>query len=176
MPIVPFKGVLPRTGQRVFLAPDCWVTGDVDLAQDVSIFFGASLRGDILRISVGEGTNIQEGSVLHTSKGIQECIVGPRTTIGHRAIVHGCTIEGHSIIGMGATLLDSAKIGKYCIIGANSLVPLRMEIPEGHLALGVPAKVIRKLTKEEIEGIEDSAARYIEVGREYRDYFSSIDR
>lgn len=171
MPIIPFNLDIPNIAASSFVAPDAWITGKVTVAENVSIFFGACIRGDIESISVGEGSNIQELSVLHTSKGVCDCIVGPRVTVGHRAILHSCTIEGHAIIGMGATVLDRAVIGKYCIIGANSLVPIGMVIPEGSLAFGSPAKVIRPLTEAERAQIDDSASRYIKVGQTYGSYF-----
>lgn len=173
MPIIPFNHDSPIVAPNTFVAPDAWISGKVTLSENVSVFFGACIRGDLEKISVGEGSNIQELSVLHTSKGVCECIVGPRVTIGHRAILHSCHIEGHSIIGMGATVLDRAVIGKYCIIGANSLVPIGMVIPEGSLAYGAPAKVIRQLTETERAQIADTASRYIVVGQTYGRYFDN---
>jgi carbonic anhydrase/acetyltransferase-like protein (isoleucine patch superfamily) len=168
MPIIPYKGAHPTVDPTAFVAPDAWVTGKTTVGKDVSIFFGVSVRGDILAVSIGEGSNLQEHAVVHTSKGIQDCIIGPGTTVGHGAIIHGCTIAGHAIIGMGATVLDGATIEEGCIIGAQTLVPMNMKIPRGHLAVGVPAKIVRALTDLELDQIEDSWKRYVIVGREYR--------
>ena len=138
------------------------------MGKDVSIFFGAILRGDVQSIYVGEGTNIQDHAMLHTSYDQPDCIVGKYVTIGHRAIVHGCTIGDESIVGMGAIILDGANVGQHCIIGAQSLVTMGMQIPEGSLVVGVPAKVVRKLSEKEIEFIRTSARNYVGVGREYK--------
>ena len=168
MAVIPFCGVTPKIHESVFLAPDAWVTGDVSIGENVSIFFGAVLRGDILPITVGAGSNLQEQSMLHTSHGLTPCIVGRDVTVGHHAIIHGATVSDRCIIGMGAVILDGAEIGCNCIIGAQSLVPMNMKVPECSLALGVPAKVVRKLTAEEIQSIAQSAASYRKTGGEYR--------
>ena len=168
MPVIPFKGVPPKIDDSAFIAPDAWVTGQTTIHKNVSVFFNVSIRGDLMPIEIHEGSNVQENSVIHTTNGFLPCIVGPGTTVGHSAILHGCEIKGFSIIGMNATVLDNAVINKYCIIGANTLVPMRMEIPEGSLVIGTPAKVVRKLTDAERAQIDDSYQRYIEVGREYK--------
>lgn len=173
MAVIPFKDVVPEIGTEVFIAPTAWVTGKVTIKDNVSIFFGAALRGDIQKITIGTGTNLQEHVVVHTSTGLQDCVVGDYVTVGHGAIVHGCTVEDNCIIGMGSTILDGARIGKNSIVGAQALVPMNMQIPEGSMVLGVPAKVVRRLTEKEIEGIYESALHYIEVGGEYRRYFET---
>jgi len=166
MPVIAFKEYVPRAESALFVAPDAWITGRVVLEEDVSVFFHASLRGDIEPIRVGRGSNIQESSILHTSEGTP-CTVGSNVTVGHNAILHGCTVSDHCIIGMGSTILDAAVIGEDCIIGANSLVTLRCVIPAGSLALGAPAKVVRKLSDQERDFIRQSAAHYIRVASEY---------
>lgn len=168
MPVIPFKERRPTIGADAFIAPDAWITGATKLGAKVSVFFGAVLRGDINSITVGDGCNIQEHAMLHTSHGLGDCTVGKDVTIGHHAIIHGCSIGDNCIIGMNATVLDGAKVGKNCIIGAQALVPMNMQIPEGSLAVGVPAKVVRTLTTAEIEEIAQSAASYRAVGAEYR--------
>lgn len=172
MPLVPFLTHSPAVGTDLFLAPTAYVIGRTTIGNSVSIFFNATLRGDIQRIVVGDGTNIQEGALLHTSHDLPDCIVGENVTVGHSAIIHGCTIGDNCIVGMGSVILDGAKIGRNCIIGAQALVPLNTEIPDGSLVLGVPAKVVRQLTAKEIEGITQSARGYQEVGREYRKIFN----
>jgi carbonic anhydrase/acetyltransferase-like protein (isoleucine patch superfamily) len=167
MPTIPFKDKSPQVAESAFIAPTAWVTGDVILGEETSLFFGTVIRGDINQVRVGKGTNIQESSMLHTSHGLGDCVVGERCTIGHGAIVHGCSIGNSSLIGMGATVLDNATIGNNCIIGAQSLVPMNMNIPDGYLAMGVPAKVVRPLKEREIAELQKSADHYIEVSREY---------
>ncbi len=168
MPVISYQGLQPEVHSDVFIAPSAWIIGKVTIAERVSIFFGATLRGDIQRIVVAAGTNIQENVVLHTSRGLQDCVVGPEVTIGHGAIIHGAALAGHSIIGMQATILDGANVGQYCIIGANSLVTMNTKIPDGHLAFGNPAKVVRELTEVERKEIDRSAEHYYELGRNYR--------
>lgn len=172
MPVAPFKNWQPQIGSDCFLAPTAWVTGQACLGANVSVFFGATIRGDINQVIVGANSNIQENALLHTSHGLGDCIVGESVTIGHSAIIHGCKIDSNCIIGMGAIILDQAEIGANCIIGAGSLVTMGTKIPAGSMAFGSPAKVIRQLRAEEIESIRASAASYIEVGREYARYFA----
>jgi len=173
MPAIPYKGDTPDLGKNVFIAPNAWVTGKVTIEDNVSIFFGAALRGDIYRIRVGQNTNIQEQSILHTSSGMGECVVGKNVTIGHRAIIHGATVENNVLIGMGAIILDKALIGAESIIAAGTLVPLNIEIPPRSLVMGVPGKVIREITDEELEMQLVNMRHYVEVGREYEKFFSS---
>ncbi|MCO6429825.1 MAG: gamma carbonic anhydrase family protein [Deltaproteobacteria bacterium] len=171
MPVIPFGDHVPVLGKDVFLAPDAWVTGKVQLGDQVSLFFGAVMRGDIQRIIVGARSNFQEHCLVHTSRGLNDCIIGEDVTVGHGAILHGCTVQDRCIIGMNSTILDDAVIESDCIIGANSLVTMRTRIPSGSLALGSPAKVVRHLTDKELKEIKDSAASYLKVANTYRDYF-----
>lgn len=170
--VIPFKGHTPTIGNNVFIAPTAWVTGKVEIGDDCSLLFGAVLRGDIQRIIVGRGTNFQEHVTVHTSRGLNDCVIGDNVTVGHGAILHGCTVRDLCIIGMNSTILDEAEIGPNCIIGANSLVTMRTKIPPGTLALGSPARVIRDLTERELKELADSAASYREVGRAYAEHFS----
>ncbi len=144
----------------VFAAPDAVVTGRVSLGENVNIWYGAVLRGDSGAITVGEGTNIQEHCVLH-----EHTQVGAYCTVGHRAIVHGCTVGDEVLIGMGAIVLNGAKIASRCIVGAGSLVTGKLDAPEGSLILGSPAKVVRPLTQQELEGLKKDACHYIELAR-----------
>lgn len=173
MPVIPFEAKTPILGANVFIAPDAWAIGNVAIGENASIFFGSVLRGDINRISVGAGTNIQEHSVLHTSTGLADCIVGANVTVGHRAILHGCTVRDTCIIGMGSTILDGALVEEHCVIGANSLVTMNTKIEAGSLAVGAPARVVRRLTSEEIRGIEESAAHYRSLAKNYLSQFAS---
>jgi carbonic anhydrase/acetyltransferase-like protein (isoleucine patch superfamily) len=168
MPVIPFKGKTPVIGPGTWIAPDAWIIGDVEIGENVSIFFGAVLRGDILPIKVGAGTNIQEGAVLHTSTNLSPTLVGANVTIGHRALIHGCQVQDGCIIGMGSTILDGANIGERSIVGANSLVTMNSIIQPKSLALGAPAKVVRSLTAEELLGLARSAKDYQVLGAGYK--------
>lgn len=161
MSLYELDGVLPElpADGEVWIAPGARVIGRVKLASGASVWFNAVLRGDGEPIEVGEGTNVQDGSVLHTDRGFP-CIVGAHVTIGHTAIVHGCVIGDGSLIGMGATVLTGARIGPSTLIGAGALVTEGREIPGGVLAVGRPAKPVRDLTPAEIEKLKASAAGY----------------
>ena len=146
---------------KIYQAPDAVITGDVVLGDNVNIWYGAVLRGDSGRISVGDGTNIQERCILH-----EETKIGKNCTIGHGAIVHGCTVGDNTLIGMGAIVLDGAVIGNNCIIGAGALVTGKMEAPDGSVILGSPAKIVREATAEQIEGNRHSAEHYMELAEQ----------
>jgi carbonic anhydrase/acetyltransferase-like protein (isoleucine patch superfamily) len=132
----------PRVNPSVFIAPGAHVIGDVEIGEDSSLWFNAVLRGDLEPIVVGKGSNIQDGAVLHTDEGFP-CVIGNNVTIGHRAVVHGATIEDEALVGMGAVVLNGAKLGKGAVLGAGAVLAEGKEIPAGMLALGVPAKVTR---------------------------------
>ncbi|KAF0674770.1 gamma carbonic anhydrase family protein [Profundibacterium mesophilum] len=149
---------LPQDGSA-WIAPDANVIGRVILMPDSSIWFGATLRGDNEPITVGRGSNIQENCVLHTDPGFP-LEIGEDCTIGHKAILHGCTIGDGSLIGMGATVLNGARIGKGCLIGAGALVTEGKEIPDGSLVMGAPGKIVRRLDDAALEGLRASAANY----------------
>ena len=170
MPLIKYKNKTPQTGENVFIAPSAWLIGDVETGADCSIFFGATLRGDIEKITIGRGSNIQENAVFHTSEGLP-CRIGDSVTVGHNAILHGCTVKDRCIIGMGATILDGAIVGSNCSIGANSLVPMNAVIPDGSLAYGSPARVIRQLRPDELAHLKEAADHYIEKGNDYRQIF-----
>ena len=167
MPILEFRGNKPILNSPAWIAPTAWLSGEVTLHEEVGVFFGASLRGDIFPIFVGRGSNLQDNAILHTSKGIGPCIVGENVTVGHGAILHGCTVSDHCIIGMGCTILDRAVIGENCIVGANALVTMDKHIPPRSLVVGAPAKVVREITQAEYDEIRDSARRYRETSKEY---------
>jgi carbonic anhydrase/acetyltransferase-like protein (isoleucine patch superfamily) len=150
---------LPPAG-RFWLAPDATVIGDVDLGEDVGIWFGAVLRGDNAPIVVGARSNIQEGAMIHTDAGFPVRI-GEGCTIGHHAIVHGCSVGDNSLIGMGATVLNGASIGRNCLVGANALVTEGREFADGSLIVGAPAKAIRLLDEAAIDSLRRSAQSYV---------------
>ncbi len=150
----------PKLGRGVFIARGATVVGDVTLGDGVSVWYGAVLRGDINRIVVGEGTNIQDNAVVHLADDFG-AMIGRWVTIGHSAIIHACTIGDECLIGMGAAVLDGAEVGEQCIIGANALVTQRTKIPPGSMVLGAPAKVVRPLTAEERAGLKYWAEKYV---------------
>ena len=150
-----------------WIAPDANVIGDVQMSKDSSIWFNATLRGDNEPIIIGEGSNIQDGSVIHTDPG-HACNIGKFVTVGHMVMLHGCDIGDGSLIGIGSVVLNGAKIGKNCIIGANALVTENKVIPERSLVLGSPGKIVRQVTDEEIEHIKENARDYVENFKKYK--------
>jgi carbonic anhydrase/acetyltransferase-like protein (isoleucine patch superfamily) len=169
MPIYALGDTVPELldADRIWIAPSAHVIGRVRLGRDVGIWFGAVLRGDNEPIDIGDGTNIQEGAMLHTDPGFQ-LTIGAGVTIGHHAIIHGCSIGGGSLIGMGATVLNGARIGANCLVGANALVTEGKEFPDGSLIVGAPAKVVRELSSEALEGLRRSAANYVRNAEKFR--------
>lgn len=157
-------GRTPDTSSALFVAANATINGDVVLAPQSSVFYGAVLRGDIQEIRVGQGTNIQDNAIVHLADDYG-AYIGAWCTIGHAAIVHACTIGDECLIGMGATILDGAVIGDRCIIGANSLVPQGMVVPAGSMVYGSPAKVIRPLREDERAGLKPWAEKYVEVAK-----------
>lgn len=157
-------GRTPDIAHAAFVAPNATVLGDVTLGPSSSVWYGCVLRGDINTIVIGEGSNVQDGTIVHLADdfGVR---VGRFTTIGHAAIIHACEIGDECLIGMGSTVLDGAQIGDRCIVGANALVTQRFVAPPGSLILGSPAKVVRTLPEAEQAGIRRWAEKYIEVGR-----------
>jgi carbonic anhydrase/acetyltransferase-like protein (isoleucine patch superfamily) len=165
--IYSLEGVTPTLGRDVYVAPNATVAGDVHLGDEVSIWFGAVLRGDVERLTVGRGSNIQDNSVLHADPA-SPLVVGERVTVGHRVILHGCTIGDGALIGMGSTILNDAKVGRNCLVGANALITEGKVFADGMLIVGSPARAIRPLTADELARLAGSAGRYIERGRSYQ--------
>jgi len=153
----------PKLGKNVFIAKTAIVLGDVTLGAHSSVWYGAVLRGDINRIVVGHHSNIQDNAVLHLADDFP-CLVGNWVTAGHGAIVHACTVGDETLVGMGAVILDGADIGKQSIIGAKALVTQGTKFPPGSLVLGAPAKVFRKLSKQERAGLKWWAEKYVDNG------------
>ena len=150
-----------------FIAENATVVGNVIIGRDASVWFNAVIRGDSDPITIGAETNIQDGAVLHTDPGIP-LTLGRGVTVGHKAMLHGCTVGDYSLIGINAVVLNGARIGKGCLIGANSLVPENMDIPDGSLVMGSPAKIKRQLDDETREQLRRSAEHYAENGRRFR--------
>ena len=168
MPIYPYRGVLPRLGDRVFLAPSAELIGDVEVGSDVSFWFATVARGDVQQISIGDRTNVQDGSVLHVTHETHPLIIGSDVVIGHSAMVHGCTIRNGALVGIGARVLDGAVVGEGAQIGAGAVVAPGHNIPAGTLALGLPARPVRDLRDEESQAIRANSARYVRLKNEYR--------
>jgi carbonic anhydrase/acetyltransferase-like protein (isoleucine patch superfamily) len=154
-----------ETGEY-FVAPTAAVIGRVTLGRDANIWFGAVLRGDGNTIEIGDGSNIQDNAVVHVDSDAP-VIVGQNVTVGHSAVVHGCTIGDGSLIGIGATILSHARIGRFCLVGAGALITERKEYPDRSLIIGAPAKRVREVTDEEVEMLKASAAHYSALGRRY---------
>ncbi len=162
-----FNNISPKIDKDSWYAPNSVLIGNVTLKKDANIWFNATLRGDVEPITIGEGSNIQDGSVVHTDPGCPT-IVGNGVTVGHMVMLHGCEIADDCLIGIGSTILNKTKIGKNCIIGANALVTENKVIPERSLVLGSPGKVVRQVTDEEIEHIKENARDYVENFKKYK--------
>lgn len=167
MPIYSYRGIVPRLGQRVFVAPSAELAGDLEAGDDCSFWFHTAARGDVHWIRIGPRTNVQDGTVLHVTHERFPLAIGAEVVIGHSCMIHGCTLEDGCLIGIGARVLDGAVVESGAQVGAGALVPPGMRVPAGHLVLGVPAKVVRPLAAEERQGIREIAARYVRVKDEY---------
>ena len=167
MLIRPFEGKSPRLGARVFIAENATLIGDVELGDDSSIWFGTVLRGDVHRIRIGARTNIQDNCTLHVTNGTWPVEIADEVTIGHGVIAHGCTIGRAALIGMGSRVLDGAVIGELALVGAGALVSEGMHVPPRTLVVGVPAKVKRDLTADEVARLEGSWQHYVEYKDKY---------
>ena len=165
--IAEFKDKKPRLHESCFVAPSADVIGDVSLGERSGVWYQTVLRGDVNKIVVGSYTNIQDGTVVHVA-GDHPTIIGDGVTIGHGAIVHGCTIGDHAFIGMGATVLDGAVIGEGALIGAGALITEGKEIPPYTLAVGVPAKIVKQLPEEYIRMAKDRAVEYADLAEIYK--------
>jgi len=161
-----YKHHKPVLGKNVFMAENCSIIGRCFIDDECSIWYNAVLRGDVNEIRLGKKTNIQDCCVVHCDRS-HGTYLGENVTVGHNAIIHGCTIGNNCLVGMGAVVLEGAVVGDNVIIGANSLVTSGKEIPSGVLVMGSPAKVVRELTPEEIEEISRSAENYVRLSKEY---------
>ena len=166
MPIFELDGVTPEIAEHCYVAPDAVLIGRVRLLKGSSVWFGAVLRGDNDWITIGENSNVQDHSVIHADPG-QPVVIGTGVTIGHRVIVHSASVGDNSLIGMGAILLNRARIGASSLVGAGALVTEAKQFEDGKMILGAPAKAMRDLTPEQIEGLKRSAQIYVKNGRRY---------
>ncbi|MEM6263430.1 MAG: gamma carbonic anhydrase family protein [Bacteroidota bacterium] len=163
--IKPFKGELPQIHSSVFLAENASVLGRVAIGENSSIWYNCVLRGDVDAILIGESTNIQDGTIIHCSTNRCPAVIGNRVTVGHRAILHGCTLEDECLVGMGAIILDEAVVPKHTLVAANSLVLEGTQLEPGFLYAGSPVRKIKALSPAQIAGIKRSAEHYIENAR-----------
>jgi len=161
-------------GEPSFVAPTATIVGNVEIQSDVSIWYNVVIRADNDKVTLGEASNIQDGSILHIDPGYP-LTIGKGVTVGHKAMLHGCTIGDYSLIGINAVVLNGAKIGKHCLIGANALVPENMEIPDGSLVVGSPAKVKRELSDAQKKMLEMSAVHYVRNGQKFRSQLKPVE-
>lgn len=165
--IYEYENIRPNLAEDVFIAPDATVIGRTKIAKGSSVWFGCLIRGDVDRIEIGEYTNIQDQSLIHVTGGKYPTIIGSHVTFGHRVTVHGATLKDHAFLGIGSTVLDNCKIGSFSILAAGSLLPPGKEIPDGMLAMGSPAKVVREISDNEREMILKTAEKYHKLGQQY---------
>jgi len=167
--------LVPSVTDSNFIAPNATLIGDVVLGEHASIWFNVVIRADMETVNIGENTNIQDGSILHVDTDFPMTI-GRDVTVGHKVMLHGCTIGDNTLIGMNAVVLNGANIGKNCLIGANSLVTENMQVPDGHLVLGSPAKVVKALDDSTRAMFTKSAMHYVENGQRYLTDLAPIDK
>jgi carbonic anhydrase/acetyltransferase-like protein (isoleucine patch superfamily) len=168
MPLIPYAHIEPKVHSSVFIADGARIIGDVEIGRDSSVWFNTVIRGDVHYIRIGERTNVQDNTVIHVTHKKYPTIVGSNVTIGHSAVIHACTISDYCLIGMGAIVLDGAVVGRSSLVAAGAVVPMRMEIPEGVLAAGIPARIVRSLSDEEKASLVQSAQNYVDYVASYR--------
>jgi gamma-carbonic anhydrase len=167
--ILSHHGVTPVLGPGVFVADTARVIGDVSVGADSSIWFGSVVRGDVFHVRLGERVNVQDGSVLHVTTGRHACVVEDDVTVGHRAVLHGCTVRRGALIGIGAIVMDGAEVGQEALVGAGALVPPGMVVEPRTLVMGAPARVRRDVSAEELAWLRGSSGRYVALARSYRE-------
>ena len=167
MALYQLDDLTPTVHESAWVADNAQVMGDVKLAENSSVWFGVVIRGDTETITIGQGSNIQDNSVLHADHGMP-LNIGENVTVGHQVMLHGCTIGDGSLIGIQAVILNGAKIGKNCLVGAGSLVTEGKEFPDGCMILGSPAKAVKQLSPEQIEGLKMSAQHYMDNAKRYK--------
>lgn len=173
MAIYELDGVAPRVAASAWVADNAQVLGDVIIGEGASVWFGVTVRGDTDTITIGAGSNVQDGSVLHADEGVP-LTIGSNVTVGHQVMLHGCTIGDESLIGIGAIVLNGAKIGRNCLVGAGALVTEGKAFPDGSMILGSPARVVKSLSPEQIEGLRRSAQHYTQNAERYRQGLKKI--
>jgi len=168
--ILPHHGKWPEIHETAFIAPSADIVGEVSIGEESSIWFQVVIRGDVMPIRIGRRTNVQDHSMLHVTRKKAALTIGDEVTVGHRVMLHGCTIGSRVLVGMGAILMDHVEVGDDCIIGAGALLTQGMKVPPRSLVFGSPAKVVRELKQEEIDFLKKSAENYVGDSREYRSY------
>ncbi len=161
-----FNGIHPRIHPDAIILEPSTIIGDVEIGPESSVWFGAVIRGDVGAVRIGARSNVQDGCIIHETTNHSSCLIGDDVTVGHGAIIHGAIIKDRCLIGMGAIVLDNAVVGEDAMVGAGALVPEGMQIPAGHLAVGIPAKVKRPLTPQEITALADSAIHYVAYSKQ----------
>lgn len=167
MPIYAHKGTTPILGKDTFIAPNASIIGDVVLGDEASVWFGVVIRGDVFPIRIGARTNIQDNAVVHVTGGKAKTTIGEDVTVGHLALIHGCTIGSRCLVGMGSIVLDNAIVEDECFIAAGALVPPNMRVPARSLAIGRPAKIVRKLEEADLAEIRSAGALYLQYARDF---------
>lgn len=166
--LIKYKNTSPKIDASVFVADGAYIVGDVTIASDSSIWFSTVIRGDVAPVTIGKGCNIQDGTVIHTSRFNGPTHIGDYVTIGHSAVIHACTLETHSFIGMRAVVMDKAVVKEFGFVAAGAVVSPGKVVESRQLWAGVPAKYIRDLSAEEVENIKESARNYMQLGRDYK--------
>ena len=166
--IIPYEGVSPKIDDTAYIAETVAITGDVEIGKESSIWFGVSMRGDVSDIRIGKRTNIQDGSVIHVTRGIKGTHIGSDVTVGHMALLHACQIGDRAFIGMKACVMDGAVVEDEAMVAAGALVTPNKRVPKHQLWAGSPARYMRDLTPQEIEFLQISADNYVRLGREYK--------
>jgi carbonic anhydrase/acetyltransferase-like protein (isoleucine patch superfamily) len=162
--ILPVKGISPTIGNNCYIAENATIVGDVVMGSDCTVWFNAVIRGDVHSIRIGDKTNIQDGAVIHCTYQKAATTIGSRVSIGHRAIVHGCTVEDEVLVGMGAIVMDGAVVQKHCIIAAGAIVLENMVCESGFIYAGIPARKVKQLSQEQIQGLDKVANNYVMYG------------
>jgi gamma-carbonic anhydrase len=165
--IVPYKGIMPKISPSAYIAPGVVIMGDVEIGEETSVWPGCVIRGDVNIVRIGARTNIQDGSIIHVTQGGQGTHVGNDVTIGHMVLLHDCTLEDHSFIGMKSAVIDKARVQSFAMLGAGALLTQNKVVPTGQLWVGNPAKYFRDLRDEEKEEIKRRAPHYVRLGQDY---------
>jgi gamma-carbonic anhydrase len=175
--LFPYLGMFPKINGSVFIAPGAKIIGNVEIGENSSVWYNTVIRGDVNYIKIGSMSNVQDCSMLHVTNNVYPLIIGDKVTIGHSVTLHGCTLKGLNLIGMGAVILDGAIVEENSIVAAGAVVKERFVVPSGKLVAGVPAKIIRDLTEKEIENLDASAKRYVKYSdltvQSFKDYFGT---
>jgi len=166
--ILPYKGIVPKIASDAFIAPGAVIIGDVEIGSQTNVWFGCIIRGDVNTIRIGSRTNIQDGTVIHVTRKTGPTKIGNNVTIGHSVLIHACTIEDDSFIGMHSTIMDNAVVRSKGMVAAGAIVTPKKEIPTGEIWAGNPARFLRKMRQEETDFIAISAQNYVELAEEYR--------